>query len=106
MSSMIHGRLVRVSSVLTFGAAVALILAAMASATSPIVHRVSVGTPDACLDLAGTHPGCDGNFSCMRCSAPTAVCPANTRTDSHEGMAFTLSLTAWWSTETKHGSAV
>ena len=63
MSRMIRGRLVRVSSALTFGAAVALTLATMASATSPIVHRVSVGTPDACLDLAGTHPGCDGNFS-------------------------------------------
>ena len=63
MSRMIHGRLVRVSSALTFGAAVALILATMASATSPIVNRVSVGTPDACLGLAGTHPGCDGNFS-------------------------------------------
>ena len=63
MSRMIRGRLVRVSSALTFGAAVALILATMASATSPIVNRVSVGTPDACLGLAGTHPGCDGNFS-------------------------------------------
>ena len=63
MSRMIRGRLVRVSSALTFGAAVALMLAAMASATSPIEHRVSVGTPDACLHLAGTHPGCDGNFS-------------------------------------------
>jgi hypothetical protein len=63
MSRMTRGRLVRVSSALTFAAAVALMLATMASATSPIVHRVSVGTPDACLDLAGTHPGCDGNFS-------------------------------------------
>ena len=63
MSRMIRGRVVRVSSSLAFGATVALILATMASATSPIVNRVSVGTPDACLDLAGTHPGCDGNFS-------------------------------------------
>jgi hypothetical protein len=45
-------------------AAVALILTTMAWAKGPVVHRVSVGSPDACLALVGaTHPGCDGNFS-------------------------------------------
>ena len=63
MSRMIRRRLVRVSSALTLGAAVALILATMASATSPIVHRVSVGGPDACVAFGFIHPGCDGNFS-------------------------------------------
>jgi hypothetical protein len=43
--------------------AVALILTTMAFAKGPVVHRVSAGGPDACLALAGTHPGCDGNFS-------------------------------------------
>jgi hypothetical protein len=44
--------------------AVALILTTMAFATGPVVHRVSVGSPDACLALVGAaHPGCDGNFS-------------------------------------------
>jgi hypothetical protein len=64
MPRTIHRPLARASLVLTLVAAVALILATMASATSPIVHRVSVGTPDACLALFGSdHPGCDGNFS-------------------------------------------
>lgn len=45
-------------------AAVALILTTMAFATGPVVHRVSVGSPDACLALVGDpRPGCDGNFS-------------------------------------------
>ena len=44
--------------------AVALILTTMAFATGPVVHRVSVGGPDACLALVGaTRPGCDGDFS-------------------------------------------
>jgi hypothetical protein len=44
--------------------AVALILTTMAFAKGPVVHRVSVGSPDACLALVGAeHPGCDGNFS-------------------------------------------
>ncbi len=45
------------------GATVALILATVAWATGPVVHGVSAGGPDACVALAGTHPGCDGNFS-------------------------------------------
>jgi hypothetical protein len=44
--------------------AVALILTTMAFAKGPVVHRVRVGSPDACLALVGAaHPGCDGNFS-------------------------------------------
>jgi hypothetical protein len=50
--------------VVSLVAVVALILTTMAFAQGPVVHRVSVGSPDACLALAGTtHPGCDGNFS-------------------------------------------
>ena len=29
----------------------------------PVVHHVSVGTPDACVALGFEHPGCDANFS-------------------------------------------
>ena len=28
-----------------------------------IIHHVSVGGADICIDFFGTHPGCDGNFS-------------------------------------------
>jgi hypothetical protein len=45
------------------GATIALILATMAWATGPVVHRVSVGGPDACVAFGAAHPGCDGNFS-------------------------------------------
>jgi hypothetical protein len=65
MSRIIRRRVVGVWVALTLGAAVALIMTATASATSPIVHRVSVGSPDACvaLGVGFTHPGCDGDFS-------------------------------------------
>ena len=43
--------------------AVSLILTTVAFAKGPVVHRVSVGGPDACALLDGTHPGCDGDFS-------------------------------------------
>lgn len=43
--------------------AVALILTTVAFAKGPVVHRVSVGGPDACALLDLTHPGCDGDFS-------------------------------------------
>jgi chemotaxis response regulator CheB len=33
------------------------------AAGNPIVHRVSVGGPDACQALANSHPGCNANFS-------------------------------------------
>jgi hypothetical protein len=41
----------------------ALMLVTAASAENPIVHRVSVGGPDACGGLGFPHPGCDANFS-------------------------------------------
>src|SRR6187402_880266 len=40
-----------------------LLATASAWADSPIVHRVSVGGPDACQALANSHPGCNANFS-------------------------------------------
>jgi hypothetical protein len=40
----------------------ALILVTAVSATSPIVHRVSVGGPDLCT-VFDNRPGCDANFS-------------------------------------------
>jgi hypothetical protein len=55
-------RLVVRLSVLTMAAALALILATMAAAKSPIVHRVHVGGPDACAAF-GLSPGCDANFT-------------------------------------------
>jgi hypothetical protein len=51
------------SSVLTMAVALALMLTTMASAASPVVHRVSAGGPDACIAFGFEHPGCDGNFS-------------------------------------------
>jgi len=36
---------------------------APAWADSPIVHRVSVGGPDACAAFGFEHPGCNANFS-------------------------------------------
>jgi hypothetical protein len=46
-----------------FALVLALMLVTAASATSPIVHRVSVGSPDACAAFGFPHPGCDANFS-------------------------------------------
>jgi hypothetical protein len=37
-------------------------VAVVQASQGPIVHRVSVGGPDACTPN-GLHPGCDGNFS-------------------------------------------
>ena len=45
------------------GAAMALVLTTVAFATGPVMHRVSVGSPDACVAFGAAHPGCDGNFS-------------------------------------------
>jgi hypothetical protein len=42
---------------------VGLVLAAVAWAGSPIVHRVSVGVPDFCGALPAQDPGCNANFS-------------------------------------------
>ena len=41
----------------------AIFLAVEVSAQSPIVHRVSVGSPDACVAIGAQHPGCNANFS-------------------------------------------
>ena len=39
------------------------VLATAAWAGGRVMHRVSVGGPDACEAIAGTGPGCDANFS-------------------------------------------
>ena len=54
---------VTVVAVSFVGAAMALILTTMAWATGPVVHRVSAGGPDACVEFDFPHPGCDGNYS-------------------------------------------
>ena len=46
----------------TIAVIAALMLAATASAASPIAHTVKTGGPDACIDMGDTI-GCDGNFS-------------------------------------------
>ena len=51
-----------VALALTLGAVSTLVLASVASAASPIVHRVSAGGPDACAAI-GARPGCDSNYS-------------------------------------------
>jgi len=53
-------RLAVVTSMLTVAA---LVIAVAASAKNPIVHRVSVGGPDACVAFGFDHPGCNANFS-------------------------------------------
>jgi hypothetical protein len=61
--SRIHRRgIVNVALALTLGAVSTLILASVASAATPIVHRVSAGGPDACAGV-GARPGCDSNYS-------------------------------------------
>ncbi len=98
--------IVSVMVVSLVAAAAALILTTMAFATGPVVHRVNVGSPDACLALVGAHtPAATGISLSVRESTPMGACPANTRTDSLTGMAFMLSLTAWSSTVTERGSA-
>ena len=54
-------RLAGISSALAL--VLALLLATTASAGGPVVHHVSVGSPDACIAFGAEHPGCDGNFS-------------------------------------------
>jgi hypothetical protein len=54
---------VGMSSALMMAVVLALMLTTIASAKSPILHRVSVGSPDACIAFGAAHPGCDGNFS-------------------------------------------
>lgn len=54
--------LTAVSSALTI--ALALALATTASAGSPVVHRVHVGSPDVCAAY-GFPPGCDADFSLL-----------------------------------------
>ena len=56
-------RVVGTTSALAVLVATILVGATVAWATGPVVHHVSVGSPDACLALAGEHPGCDANFS-------------------------------------------
>jgi len=56
-------RFVGVSSALTMALVLGLMLTTMASATGPVVHRVSAGGPDACIAFGFEHPGCDGNYS-------------------------------------------
>jgi hypothetical protein len=55
-------RVVNVALAITVGAVSTLGLAGVASAASPIVHRVSAGGPDACAAI-GARPGCDSNYS-------------------------------------------
>jgi hypothetical protein len=55
-------RFVGVSSALTMALVLGLMLTTMASATGPVVHRVSAGGPDVCVAF-GDRPGCDGNYS-------------------------------------------
>ncbi len=57
-----RGRWARVSSSLILALVLVLMLSTMASAGGPIVHRASVGGPDACVGF-GLPPGCDANFS-------------------------------------------
>ena len=54
-------RLAGISSALTI--VLALVLATTALAKGSVTHKVSAGGPDACMAFAGTHPGCDGNYS-------------------------------------------
>lgn len=56
-----RSRLTAVTS--SLAAVAALVFAVTASAKSPIVHRVSVGGPDACVAFGSDHPGCNANFS-------------------------------------------
>ena len=56
-------RVVGTTSALTVLVASILVGATMAWASGPVVHHVSVGTPDACVALGFEHPGCDANFS-------------------------------------------
>jgi len=51
-----------VALALAIGAFATLLLPVDASATSPVVHRVSAGTPDGCRAV-GAHPGCDRNYT-------------------------------------------
>ena len=61
MLGLTRGRLAALTSTVALVAALALAVAA--SAKSPIVHRVSVGGPDACVAIGFDHPGCNANFS-------------------------------------------
>lgn len=65
MFFMTRKRWVGISSVLTMALVLVLMLTSMASAAGPVVHRVSVGGPDACAGFPGGpfNPGCDANFS-------------------------------------------
>jgi hypothetical protein len=56
-------RVVATTSALTVSVASILVGATMAWASGPVVHNVTVGTPDACVALGFEHPGCDANFS-------------------------------------------
>lgn len=62
MPNMTRKRWVGFSSALTMALVLVLMLTTMASADSPIVHRVSAGGPDIC-EAFGLRPGCDANFS-------------------------------------------
>ena len=57
-------RVVGTTSALTVLVASILVGATMAWATKgPVVHHVSVGSPDPCIAFGFEHPGCDANFS-------------------------------------------
>jgi hypothetical protein len=64
MLRMTRKRVVATASALTVLVASILVGATMAwAAGGPVVHHVSVGTPDACIALGFEHPGCDADFS-------------------------------------------
>lgn len=56
-------RVVATTSSLTVMVASILVGATMAWANGPVVHHVTVGSPDACIAFGFEHPGCDANFS-------------------------------------------
>ena len=56
-------RLAQPLSSLTLALVLIVFLATVASAAGPVIHRVNVGGPDACVAFGASHPGCDGNFS-------------------------------------------
>ena len=55
-------RLARTSTGIAMALVLALLQVATSIASSPIVHKVSVGGPDFC-DAFGLKPGCDKNYS-------------------------------------------
>ena len=108
MSRIPRRRLVSVALALPFSAAATLMLADIASATGPVVHRVGAGGPDACVAIgAGDHPGCDGNYSLVATEYADGSVSGQYIDRFAGGLsAFTRSLTASLWRATEHGSAV